>query len=99
MTFHVGQKVVCVDASISTPGEVKTLEEGNIYTVAECCVVEFARVGFECGVLLFEVQRSLPGLPVHFFYSAARFRPVQEKGMSILRAIAANPKRELEVVE
>lgn len=103
MAFHVGQKVVCVKAF---PGGVNlpSLVEGGIHVVDG---IEVGNYVFGVlvdpdivGLLLVGVNHPahpfLPGR--HFSYGSDLFRPLQEQGMSILRAIAANPKRELEAV-
>jgi hypothetical protein len=100
MTFHVGQKVVCVDASNwHNDSPLVRPVEGKVYTIAGIDP-PYAFLGqVEFG--LFLVGMAHPVHPIYrlrYSYYACRFRPVQEKGMSILRAIAANPKRELEVV-
>ncbi len=101
MTFYVGQKVVCVnDAPVICSGVAfSLLQRDKIYTVTFVRSmppeINIKRFG-DAMVGLAEVAR-----PYHsdWGFGIGRFRPVQEKGMSILRAIAANPKRELEVVE
>lgn len=79
MTFHVGQKVVCVDAN-SGPYEWARGEEiieGTIYTVAK---LDIAPTG---GVVVVELieQRRAPNIMAmwgHMGYGAYRFRPVVE---------------------
>lgn len=109
MTFHVGQKVVCVNDDLhafvrngfkynNIPSGMKV---GQVYTVRG--IVDGQRLHpawQKDGVYLVEIVRSrFDADPCEPPFAAARFRPVQDQGMSILRAILANPKRELEVAE
>ena len=86
--FYVGQKVVCVKG-VEWSWLIPKVTKGEIYVVART------------GNLLGDV----PGLWVEgvhggngelFGFFASRFRPLQETGMSMLRAILADPKKELE---
>lgn len=85
MSFHIGQKVVCVDDH-ERDGIPSPLARGGVYTItgffpdggtggAGCCLVAEAR-------------------PPHLylFFDAVRFKPVEYKAMEIFRRIAANPK-------
>lgn len=76
--FHVGQKVVCVDASAAKDGYVPPVNEGAVYTVAD---VE-ASDPSDLGITLFEVT-----LPIRRgygpFWKASRFRPVVERKTDI----------------
>ena len=97
--FRVGQKVVCVDDEIGkymppgvfyVPG-LDGLAAGEIYTVAELYITQFD--GREC-IRLVEIDRSTNFDPRG--YVAARFRPVQETGMQMLRALLkTNPIKEV----
>lgn len=73
MTFHVGQKVVCVDASEASFGRKSRLIQGDRYTIR--AVFEFRG---DTGVLLDEVDPgSSPG------WYATRFRSVVERETDI----------------
>lgn len=94
MTFYVGQRVVCVSAKgngafmkpgVYFCGNLDGLEEGAIYIISG--VVEAPTTISDVGIHLREIKRPY-GAP----YDIARFRPLTEAGMSILRAIAADPK-------
>ena len=75
MTFHVGQKVVCVDASNpKSPGE-DPIKEGEIYTIE---LIENDVEG--CFVDLVEMQK-LPLTPGR--YLARRFRSAVERKIDI----------------
>lgn len=75
MTFHVGQKVICVDAE-PRHGRALNIVEGEIYTI----------IGFPPadavapGVLLLEAKN--PRSP-SYGYLAARFRPLVEPNTDI----------------
>ncbi len=101
MTFHVGQKVVCVDDRPAQLGDA--LVKGAVYTVR--WVGEWAWTGTKLpeypkagvGLRLLEHPRSLitrlaTGDIVEPPFSSYRFRPVEYKAMEIFRRIAANPK-------
>lgn len=79
MTFHVGQKVVCVDA-------VHQLVNGGIYTIS---FVGSGRLGAMCDVA--EIAGVFP--PLAFFQR--RFRPIVEKktDISIFTAML-NPSKQ-----
>ncbi len=91
MAFHVGQKVECVKGYVpNVPGTV-AISEGEIYTIRE--ISYGGGMEDEIGLRLVGVVNSY-----NFFfdeewaYSSTRFRPLQEQGMSILRAILADPE-------
>jgi hypothetical protein len=72
MTFHVGQKVVCVDASISRWGCDTGLVDGAVYTIA--AIAEFwDGIGFDLAEL---PARKFDGH--HQAYNSERFRPAVE---------------------
>lgn len=92
MTFHVGQKVVCID----TDGLVSPfrLERDKIYTIRALRddVIRFARCKTYTAVLLAEINTppkdwgegiKEPG------YSTVRFRPLVTKSIQLFRDIAA----------
>lgn len=95
MSFHVGQKVVCVDAtSITYHEKGSELVEGHIYTVREVGITVRNMLG-----LRLQEQKLTTALGywsgrphTDAFYRASRFRPVQERktdtGMAILRKVA-----------
>jgi hypothetical protein len=83
MTFHVGQKVVCVNDTPPTEGRELQIRKDAIYTVAAC----FEHWTREWGVQLCELTPTGgPGWHVW------RFRPVIERktdsGVAILKKIA-----------
>lgn len=78
--FHVGQRVVCVDASGAT-----MLIKNNIYTVA--AVSPAGR-----GIRLYE---TCPGSDYHGF-RAERFRPVHETNIDIFRQILIDAPKQIE---
>ena len=41
--FEIGQQIVCVDDSTSSPFETKILSRGGVYTIRDIRVVEFAK--------------------------------------------------------
>lgn len=79
MSFHVGQKVVCVDDSPHPSEEMFTLEgsleKGSTYVIRT--IVEHplsARMGLQVtGVRVFLVGRS-----EEWFHCSDRFRPLEE---------------------
>ena len=89
MTFHVGQKVVCIDdTGWVNPGNEEGRKygphKGEIYTVS----------GFFHDLLtLVECDKFESVLPLA--YRPSRFRPVEYKAMEIFRRIAANPNIEI----
>ncbi len=94
MTFYVGQKVVALR---SGAGRGLSVTKGKVYVIRhifDCPVSGYPLLNF---VGERDVFTEINGYRCG--WNAEKFRPLQETGMSILRAIAANPKRELEVVE
>lgn len=81
MTFHVGQKVVCVDdTKANVPvalDRMGGLTRGRIYTVRQNGLASWID-GRPC-VRLEEIVRPFPDTP----YWAHRFRPVIERETSI----------------
>lgn len=109
MTFRVGQKVVCVNDDVDAfiiptvsyaDCTLDGLTKGEIYTIKG---VIWCRLHQHWSVTLEEIDRGINEVVLESGakyreegkYAAARFRPVQEQGMSILRAIAANPKQKI----
>lgn len=91
--WHVGMKVVCVDASMrnynppnygTTIHDLNGLEEGRVYTVRDIC--DFDGV---IAVRLKEIFRLPTSLGREAPYAAARFRPVQKRktDISIFKAM------------
>lgn len=106
MTFHVGQKVVCVDAS-NTPGARwhggEAPAEGHVYTVMG---VRVSRKGVQV-LQLREIERCeavkawvARNIGEFAGYDARRFRPVVERktDISVFKAML-NPAPELASVE
>lgn len=71
MTFHVGQKIICVDAR-----QNPYLTEGSIYTVKEVASWTFA--SGNRGIWVCEADQ-ISGAPFYCF----RFRPLVERQTSI----------------
>lgn len=94
MTFYVGQKVVCVDATVSRgfhwdKGESPC--EGTIYTISRISRDEDGEIILS----FFELQRTLRSIRIYgenVGYWSNRFRPLIERstetGMGILRKVA-----------
>lgn len=88
LDWHVGMKVVCVDASAANYDplgytsppipDLNGLKEGRIYTIRE--VVDFYGV---VGIHLQEIVRPLTRRGIEVPYAAARFRPVQTRKTDI----------------
>lgn len=102
--FYVGQKVVCVDDRPLIPeylpdpalysgdsDDMDGLTRGVVYTVRGS--IDF--YGAPC-LALVELPRGTDSSGREIGFHVNRFRPLQEQGMSILRAILADPKKELE---
>lgn len=85
MAFHVGQKVMCVDAGPNCVGDYSALIHGEIYSVAELVDGPEGQA-----VVLWEIP-----MPSNHWYgfNPTRFRPIVSKstdtGMAILREILA----------
>lgn len=99
--FHVGQKVVCVDASIRHPNscQYSGLTKGDVYTITH--IDPFAAgywsdaEGQDLALWLDGAQAAWKG--VQWPICSDRFRPVAEKpaSMDIIRAIVADPSKPL----
>jgi hypothetical protein len=88
--FRVGQKVVCVNDSMSAYGVTSPLKKGSVYTVSDVMFGTSWR-GPDTGLILVGVPcvaQFVRG------YSASRFRPVVERktDISIFKAML-NPKQ------
>lgn len=108
MSFHVGQRVVCVDGnwkSPTCPGQENRPIKGGHYTIREIYQECFQQDGWAAALLLYEISndaRDWKSLGFHEAgFSADRFRPLIERstdtGMAILRKVAddASKKRVL----
>jgi hypothetical protein len=98
LDWHVGMKVVCVDASTrnydpprfrSLGTDLSGIEEGRIYTVRE--ILDFYGM---VGVRLQGIIRPLSRLGLEVPYAAARFRPVQTRktDISVFEAMLTGAK-------
>jgi hypothetical protein len=89
MTFHIGQKVVCVDVSTHVPGtnwdfDMDGLAEGGIYTVANLRWLADLAHGEEGMCLeVVEINRK-PCLCCNKVipFIASRFRPLTERKLT-----------------
>lgn len=84
--FKVGQKVVCVDDGPSLIGLPCSAVKGEVYTVSGNGIGPYSKLPT---VTLVEVA---PNPLSNGTFRASRFRPVQETGMEMLRAILIHPK-------
>lgn len=75
--FHVGQQVVCVDASPDWRGRPTNVVKNAVYTIAE--IGEPDSTG-ALGLILVEVRPQYRGRPG---YRASRFRPVRKTSIEI----------------
>lgn len=88
--FHVGQKVVCIDAKVGFEQFIE-IEEGEIYEIAWTGPFEHYTQGSYIGVRLKGVDR---GICPQFGYdnppfAARRFRPLVRDKLSALRGLLA----------
>ena len=91
MSFQVGQKVECIDASGDGLWWEDIPIQGEIYTVVG---IELLDLGL--GLVLREIKNA----PIfHYAYSALRFRPIVERktDISALKALL-NPANHREMV-
>lgn len=105
MSFHIGQKVVCVDDAIHRewpsnwlcPGDVSGLTRNMIYTVRWVGVYRKPNGALIDGLRVAEIMRGGPDTP----YSTCRFRPLEEKpdSIEIFREIARGVSDGKPVVE
>ena len=95
MSFYVGQKVVCVDASVERGRHLTPLLEGAVYTITAIkpSPVPTHRRHRDCNTSLYleEADNAYAG------YAQIRFRPVAEKpaSMDIIRSIVLDPHRDI----
>jgi hypothetical protein len=78
--FHVGQKVVCVNAAKSYPTD--DLEYGHVYTIRSLVTEVLFQEGRATGVKLNEIKRSSE-VDSDVFWVLERFRPVVERKTDI----------------
>ncbi len=77
MSFHIGQKVFCVDDRPSMfIGRPNKLERGRIYTISQVGVFNKLDPQHQPCVFLYELKSNAP-------VWAHRFRPVHERKTSI----------------
>lgn len=90
MNFHVGQKVVCINAAPSMTGHVPPFVEGGVYTITS--IGDFRGAVY---VSLAGVHGGSTGMPG---WRADRFRPVvtRKTDISIFKRILANPHIRIE---
>lgn len=89
MAFRVGQKVVCVDASVHVGfGAKGKIREGAIYTVREIGITVLNEPGVRLQEFVYDSDPGRVGYATKMpfkdaFYRAARFRPLVERKTSI----------------
>lgn len=92
MSFHVGQKVVCVEDRPHFLDKVKRLDRGAVYTIRE----EFrSAVTGRYGVFLNEVVMPRLESGEELGWLATRFRPVQERktDISVFTKLLVSPPK------
>lgn len=89
MTFHVGQKVVCVDDS----GSIYPVIKSQVYTISDMSQgsgldLRTKEIRYGAGVRVEEI-------PMHEFdwFAAERFRPVKTTSIEIFRAMLVTPPK------
>lgn len=93
MAFHVGQRVVCVDASWTNTLDLQELVEGETYTVVGL------RLGPESGTPCVDVEGPViprpEWMPTRVYpYRSTRFRPVRTTSIDCFTALLhPAPKR------
>jgi hypothetical protein len=104
MSFHVGQRVVCVDDKRRLKkADMSGLTRGQIYTVRWCGVHEFLPFWPETpSIRVEEIHRDQDPYDLRdprLFdtpFRASRFRPVKETDISIFTAmLAPTPKQKV----
>lgn len=98
MSFHVGQKVVCVDDDWTAPGyDVPTgLTVGSVYTItgvisSSVHCAEYMGARDHLALLLAEVDHPIfPDIG----FASPRFRPVKTTDISIFRAMLVAPPKQ-----
>ena len=82
--FRVGQRVVCVDDVIEAkPWRSGTIVKGEVYTITAVYVDrDHDWVGYHLAEMRCRSDE---------FFDHEHFRPLQEKGMEMLRAILVHP--------
>lgn len=87
MSFHIGQKVVCVDDRPSSSGYPAPFKKGDVFTVA---LVK--RMWDGVGIDLVELPRASIECGGHTLYNSKRFRPITERktDISIFKRILAD---------
>lgn len=91
MTFHVGQKVVCVDDKPRDDWRPTFLKKGSIYTITWVYCVPAGS-----GVLLYEVENPYPD---RLGWYSDRFRPIEERKTDITVFQKMLTPKKLEAVE
>lgn len=101
MSFHVGQRVVCVDDSMGIfPGcslDLAGLCRGQIYTVRGLDTIKFPHFCAGWAVVLLEeiVRQPDPNGIGEVGFSRHRFRPVKTTSIEIFRQMFVTPPREV----
>ena len=92
--FVVGQKVVCIDASLDSKpwdtgfeqGDLDGLKEGAIYTIKEIEFCQWVSLNF---LVVEEIVRKEITVFHYRGFAAPRFRPLHETDISIFTAMLA----------
>lgn len=97
MSFHPGQRVVCVDAAPTREGRVlNALTKGTVYTVRWAGMHDSPLNGRIYGIRLEEIHRGV--CPVHGRvdtpYNSRRFRPLDESRLDVFRAHLVTPPKQ-----
>lgn len=95
MTFHIGQKVVCVDGKTHFGhGTEITPTKGTVYTVRSVFLCGFhGTTKIRLNEIHNEPMRYMTGVEECGF-GAYRFRPVRETDISIFKAMLVTPPKQ-----
>ena len=89
--FHVGQKVVCVDASEVEPDPTRwaPLRKDAVYTVRQLVVGLNTELVPTPGLILHEIKNPMGPYGKEYNYAVRRFRPLTDTSISDVLAKAA----------
>ena len=107
MSFHVGQKVVCVkdDFGSSWACVQRKPRRGRIYTVRASLTFDYVVEGITPTILLKEIINPVEhwddGLRAEISFWVGRFRPITERktDISLFEKMLTDAPKEVEIVE
>lgn len=97
MSFHVGQRVVCIKEggwSHAEPGE-RHPQKGEVLTIRNIDLCPDGTFLQFAEIVNPQTRVDFDGLPAEAQYWSERFRPIDERRLDIFRALLVSPPKEV----